>query len=123
MSEGWEQTDARAFRREAGRALVLGSLTTLDVLARQLIALSGILIALYFHAVALGELSARVRAWTHVLFLAPTALLVACLVFSLLVFSPDVALRGKLLAVRLATLFLALGVIAMALAVVIHVRG
>ena len=123
MSERWEQTDARAFRRAAGRALVLGSLTTLDALARQLIAMSGILIAVYFHAVALGELSARVSGWAHVLFLAPTALLVACLVSSLLVFFPDHALRGKLLAVRLASLFLVLGVIAMALAVVVHLRG
>jgi hypothetical protein len=123
VTERRDQTDTWAFRRVAGEAPVLSSLTTLDALARQLIALSGILIAVYFHAIALGELSAMVNGWTHVLFLAPTALLVASLVSSLLVFFPDHALRGKLLAVRLASLFLALGVIAFALAGVVHLRG
>jgi len=123
VSERRDQTDTWAFRRVAGEAPVLGSLTTLDALAQQLIAVSGILIAVYFHAIAVGELSARGSGWTRVLFLAPTALLLACLVSSLVVFFPDHALRGKLLAGRLASLFLALGVVAMALAVVVHLRG
>jgi hypothetical protein len=123
MGEGRrEHTDTRTFRREAGKAPVLGSLTTLDVTAKQLIAVTGILIAVYFHAVAFGELRARVSALTQVLYLAPTALLLASLVFSLLVFFPDHALRGRLL-VRLASLFLALGVVASALAAVMYLRG
>ena len=123
MSERREQRDTRTFWREAGEAPVLGSLTTLGVLAHQLVAVSGILIAVYFLAIASGELGARVSGWTRVLYLAPTALLVACLVSSLLVFFPDDALRGKLLAVRLASLFLLLGVIAIALAGVAYLRG
>jgi hypothetical protein len=102
---------------------VLGTLTTLDVTAQQLIALSGVLTGVYFHAVAVGGLRAGASQWAQVVYLAPTALLVASLVFSLLVFFPDHALRGKLVAVRLASLFLALGVVAMALAAVMHLRG
>ena len=123
MSERREQRDTRTFWREAGEAPVLGSLTTLGVLAEQLVAVSGILIAVYFLAIASSELGARASGWTRVLYLAPTALLVACLVSSLLVFFPDDALRGKLLAVRLASLFLLLGVIAIALAGVAYLRG
>lgn len=123
MSEWRERTDTGTFRREASRAPVLGSLATLDAVAQQLIAMSGILIAVYFLAIASGELRARVGGWTRVLYLAPTALLVGCLVSSLLVFFPDHALRGRLLAVRLASLLMALGVMAFALAGVAYLRG
>jgi hypothetical protein len=122
MGERRDHTITRAFRREAGEAPVLGSLATLDVTAKQLIAVTGILIGVYFHAIAFGELRARVSAWTQVLYLAPTALLVASLVFSLMVFFPDYALRGRLL-VRLASVFLALGVVASVLAAVMYLRG
>jgi hypothetical protein len=123
VSERREHTDTRAFRRDAGAAPVLGSLATMGVLAQQLIAVSGILIAVYFHAIAVGELRARVGGWTRALYLAPTAFLVACVVSSLLVFLPDHTLRGRLLAVRLASAFLVLGVIAFALAGVAYLRG
>jgi hypothetical protein len=123
VSERWDQWDLWAFRRAAREAPVLGPLTTLGVLAQQLIALSGILIGVYFHAIAFGELRARVSGWTQALYLAPAALLLACLVSSLLVFFPDHTLRGKLLAVRLSSLFLVLGVIAIALAGLAYLRG
>src|SRR5215472_491647 len=121
MSDRREPTDTRAFRREAGEAPVLGSLTTLDVTAKQLIAVSGVLAGIYVRTVASGGLQARVSAWAQVLYLAPAALLFASVVCSLLVFFPDRAPRGTL-AVRLASLFLALGVLAIALAAVVYVR-
>jgi hypothetical protein len=123
VTERRDQRDTWALRREAGEATVLGSLTTLGALAQQLVAVSGILIAVYFHAIAFGELTARVSSWTRVLYLAPPSLLVACLVSSLLVFFPDQALRGRLLAVRLATVFLAAGVISIVLAAVAYLRA
>jgi hypothetical protein len=132
--------DTQAFWRDAGKTLVRDSLGTLDETAKQLIAVSGILVGLYFHAIAFGDLKGKVSGWAQVIYLAPIVLLLFCLLFSLIVFYPDRsrlnlnswqasklvyerALRGKLLAVRLASLFLLLGVVAIALAALTYVRG
>src|SRR6266498_713385 len=74
--------DVQAFWREAGRTLVRESLSTLDGTAKQLIAVSGVLIGLYFHAIAFSDLRGKVHGWPEILYIAPIVLLVLCLVSS-----------------------------------------
>jgi hypothetical protein len=130
----------REFWREAGKTLVRESLATLDETAKQLIAVSGVLVGLYFHAIAFSDLRGKVRGWTEGVYVAPIVVLLLSLVFALIVFFPDRSrlnlgswqagklvyertLRSKLLAVRLASLFLVLGVVGIAVAAVMYLGG
>jgi len=132
--------DTQAFWRETGKSLVRGSFSTLEDTAKQLIAVPGVLIGLYFHAITFGDLKGRVDGWSQLLYLAPMALLAIALVFALLVFFPDRSrlninsweasklvyertLRSKLRAVRLASIFTLLGVVAVIAASAVYLRG
>ena len=125
--------ETRAFWRDLGRALVKDSIKSSDELAKQLIAVAGILEGLYFHAIAFGDLrdaakyppSALVVQWW--VYLLPIGFLLFSLVFALAVFFPSAynlnvqsfeaakivferIARRKLWLVRLASFFLIAGV-------------
>jgi hypothetical protein len=84
----------RAFWREQGKALITGSIDAVDSVAKELIAVAGILEGLYFHAIAFGDLRDKTKyppalldqqVWWYVL---PIGLLLVSLVCALAVFFP-----------------------------------
>lgn len=132
--------DTLTFWREAGKTLVRDSVHTLDETAKQLIAVAGILVGLYFHAIAFGDLRGRFGGWALLPYLAPIILLLLSLVASTSVFFPsharlnlnawqpsklvyERAVRRKLWAVRLSSAALLLGVLSIAVAAVAYLRG
>ena len=126
------------FWRALGGEMLRDSLKTLDETARQVIGVAGVLEGLYFHAIAYGDLrGAALTGAEWLVYLAPIVLLLLSLFFALLVFYPTVqpydlraweaakiiherAKKAKLRMLRLASLFLLLGVAALPLAVVFY---
>jgi hypothetical protein len=133
--------ETRAFWRETGKNMVRESLGTIDETARQIIGVAGILEGLYFHAIAFSNLRGQVAGgWPLAIYLAPIVLLLVSLSAALFVFFPRLyrlnihsseasqmvyerVVARKLLLLKLASLGLALGVVALFLAVLTYLRG
>src|SRR5689334_17873761 len=81
--------EARAFWRETGRELVKQSIKTIDETARQIIAVAGILVGLYFHAISFSDIRSELsdgRIWIYTL---PLLFLVLSLMVAFIVFFPE----------------------------------
>jgi hypothetical protein len=132
--------ETRAFWREMGKTMIRESLGTIDETAKQIIGVAGILEGLYFHAIAFSGLRGQVKGDALLIYLAPVALLLVSLVFALLVYFPERyrvnfnaseacklvyerVVASKLLALRIASLFLVLGVAAILVAALTYLRG
>jgi hypothetical protein len=133
--------DARAFWRETGRLMVRESIGALDETARQILTVAGILIGLYFNAIAFGDLKGTLSDPALVLiYLAPIALLIVSATAALWVFfvktyglnihssqgSKEVyeqVLARKHRAAWISSVFLVLGVVALLVAVFRYLRG
>jgi hypothetical protein len=133
--------EAGAFWRETGRNLVRESIGSIDETAKQILTVAGILIGLYFNAIAFGGLRGTIDDPVLVAtYLAPIALLIASVTAALWVFFPgrydlnilssagtkqvyERVLHRKLRALRIGSIFLVLGVAAVLLAVFRYLRG
>jgi hypothetical protein len=132
--------ETRAFWREMGKNMIRESLGTIDATARQIIIVAGILEGLYFHAIAFTDLRGQVLGDRLLVYVAPVALLLVSLTTALLVYFPERyrvnfnsseacqlvyerVVASKLLALRLASLFLVLGVGAIVVAVLVYLKG
>ncbi len=131
--------ETRAFWRDIGKTMVRESLGTIDETAKQLIGVAGILEGLYFHAITYGNLRGQVKE-DVVAYLAPVGLLLLSLTAALVVYFPNRyrvnfnsfeasklvygrVVVSKLWALRLASLFLVLGIAAILYAMLIYLRG
>jgi hypothetical protein len=132
--------ETRTFWRETGKTLVRESISTIDKTAKQIIGVVGILEGLYFHAITYTDLRGKVTGDALWSYLAPIVLLLISLCAALIVFFPDRsrlnfnsseasklvyerAVRSKLWALRIASIFLVLGVIGLLLAVIAYLKG
>jgi hypothetical protein len=132
--------DSRAFWRETGKNLVRGSISAIDETAKQLVVITGILEGLYFHAITYTDLRGKVTSDLLWIYLAPIVLLLISLCAALIVFFPDRSrlnfnsseasklvyertVRAKLWALRLASIFLVLGVGGILVAVLVYLKG
>jgi len=132
--------DTRAFWRETGKDLVRGSISTIDETAKQIVGVAGILEGLYFHAITFTDLRGKVAGDVLWVYLAPIGLLLVSLCAALIVFFPDRSrlnfnsseasklvyertVRAKLLALRMASIFLVLGVGGIFVAVIAYLKG
>lgn len=132
--------ESRLFWRELGRNMIHESIGAMDETGKQIIAVAGILEGLYFHAIAFSELQAKVTGAALFIYLAPVALLLVSLIFALLIFFPERSklnihsseasrliyehtVQGKLNALRLAALFLVLGILAILFAALAYLKG
>jgi len=128
------------FWRENGREVVKKSIDALDEVAKQILAVAGILEGLYFHAITFSNLRGQVAGWALVLYVAPVVLLLITILASLSVFFPETYRinianwrdskakfeeigKSKLLAVRIASFFLALAILGLMAAVVGYLVG
>lgn len=133
----------RAFWREVGREMVKGSINATEEVAKQVIAVTGILEGLYFNAIAFSDLIDTSKYPAYLLkgnllpYLLPIGLLLVSLTLALLVFFParyainlqsseaskyvytQLAIR-KLRLVRSSAVFLILGVLAIGNAAYIY---
>ncbi len=132
--------DLKEFWREAGKQIVKSSIDTLEGVAKQLLAVAGILEGLYFHAITFTDLRGTVSGWTLFVYILPIILLLVTIVFSLLVFLPETykinianwrmckstfeeISQSKLTAVRAASIFLGLAVVSLMVAVWVYLVG
>ncbi len=132
--------DTRAVWRDIGKGMIKESISTIDETAKQIIGVTGILEGLYFHAIAFTDLNNKVTSSTLWIYLAPVGLLLISLTAALLVYFPkrskinfnsseacqlfyERTVSRKLLALRIASLFLVLGVIALFFAVMAYLKG
>lgn len=119
--------ETRQFWRETGRELVRESIKSIDETARQVITVAGILEGLYFHAISFSNIRGQMVDGAIYIFLAPLVLLMVSLVAAFSVFFPEryrinilssqgsqatyeAIVKSKLLAMRVATVFLLLGI-------------
>jgi hypothetical protein len=129
--------ETRAFWRDIGREMVKGTVTTIDETAKQVIGVAGVLAGLYVNAVAFSDLRQVATGSQLLVYLAPLGLLLASLVAALTVFWADRSrlnlnsfeaakllyertARDKLLALRVASVFLGLAVASIGLAVWVY---
>lgn len=70
------------FWRQNAQKLVEGSVDTLDNMAKQLIALIGLLEGLYFHAIAFSDLRGTLSGWLIWSYIAPIVLWMVGLAFA-----------------------------------------
>ncbi len=132
--------ETRAFWREVGQGMVKDSIKTVDEAAKQVMGVAGIMEGLYFHAIAFSDLRGTASGGELFVYLAPIALLLFSLLAALAVFLPDRSrvnvrsseasrkvyeqtLKAKLLALRLASGFMAVGVVAVFVAVWAYLGG
>jgi hypothetical protein len=132
--------ETREFWRDIGKEMIRQTIASIDEPAKQIIGVAGILEGLYFHAIAFADLRGQVAGWAMIVYLSPIALLLVSLIAALLVFFPDYyrlnfnaseasrqvyerVVAGKLVALRFASGFLALGVGALFLAVLAYLGG
>jgi uncharacterized membrane protein len=132
--------EMKKFWRDAGRELVKKSIDSLEDVAKQIVAVAGILEGLYFHAIAYSSLQGKVSGLTLAIYLAPVILLLVSLSISLSVFLPDrnqvnmanwrdcqskfeKISYSKLVAVRISSIFLGLAVLALAIAIWKYLTG
>ena len=131
------QPELETFWRETGRELVRGAIKSIDETAKQIIGVAGILEGLYFHAIAFAGLRGSLTGGIVAVYLAPILLLLFSLIAALMVFFPDVwqidlripqnckdvhrgVQQSKLRLLRTASIFLILGVVAIAIAVAVY---
>jgi hypothetical protein len=129
--------ETREFWREMGRTMVRESLGTIDATARQIIAVTGVLEGLYFHAIAFGDLRGQVSGGQEYVYMLPVLLLLFSLIAALMVFLPDRyrvnihssqasqlvygrVVKSKLWMLRAASAFLVAGVAAVVWAVGVY---
>jgi hypothetical protein len=132
--------ETRQFWREVGQTMVRESIAAIDESARQIIGVAGILEGLYFHAIAYSDLRGQVAGtlpWA--IYLAPIVLLLLALVAGLAIYFPDRyrvnihssdasrrtyerVVASKLRLLKLASMFLVLGVGAVLLAVILYLQ-
>ena len=132
--------DLKEFWREAGKQIVKSSIDTLESVAKQLLAVAGILEGLYFHAITFTDLRGTVSGWTLFVYILPIILLLVTIVFSLVVFLPEMykinianwrackstfeeISQSKLVAVRAASISLGLAVVSLMVAVSVYLIG
>lgn len=142
QSVEFDSTDEelKEFWREAGREIVRKSIDTLEEVAKQILAVAGILEGLYFHAITYTDLRGKVSGGALAIYLTPVVLLLLSIVFSLVVFLPETyqfnianwrlsksrfeeISQSKLVAVRLASISLGLAVAALIVAVWKYLAG
>jgi uncharacterized membrane protein len=107
---------------------------TLEGVAKQILAVAGVLEGLYFHAIAFSNLRGYVSGWILFFYIVPIILLLISIVFALIVFLPETyrinianwqmckstieeISQCKLRAVRWASIFLGLAVLSLIVAV------
>ncbi len=135
------EKELREFWKETGRQMVRGSIATIDEVGKQIIAVDGVLIGLYFNAIAFGDLrKTPLPAGTSSLYFFPVLFLLASLVAALLIFYPDrykVDLRSseairlvhdrtvtsKLTLLRVASVALLIAVLLIGLALFTYLKG
>jgi hypothetical protein len=132
--------DLKEFWREAGKEIVKKSIDTLEEVAKQILGVAGILEGLYFHAITFGDLRGTVSGGVLYVYLTPIVLLLISIIFSLVVFLPETyrinianwrlckstfeeISKSKLVAVRLASVFLGLAVLSLIMAVSVYLVG
>ena len=76
------------FWRENAQKLVAESLSTIEGVAKQLIAVNSLLEGIYFHAITFSEVKPVLNGWIAAIYLAPIALWLLSLVFAVLTLSP-----------------------------------
>ena len=133
--------EAEVYWRDVGKSMIKESLPSTDNTAKHIIIVAGILEGLYFHAVTFSEF--KVGAVGHLRLLAyltPIALLLVSLGFSLLVLFPRLyqldiyshvdcqflhghIVRRKFRYLKIAMLFLLLGVAAIFIALFVYLRS
>lgn len=133
-------TETRAFWREVGRDMVRKAIEATESTAKQVIGVAGILEGLYFHAITFSDLRQALLGQGLLVYLAPIFLLLISLAAALLVFFPQAGrvninsslacqvfyeriLTWKLWLLRLASLFLVLGVLALLFALRAYLTG
>ena len=131
--------DTRAFWRQMGYKLINESISSIDEMAKQVVGIASILEGLYFHAIAFTDLHGKVTGNILWIYVSPLALLLVSLCAALVVFFPDHSrlninsseackllyertVRAKLGALRVASIFLVLGVGAIFLAVFAYLK-
>lgn len=79
----------RAFWRGVGESLIKGSTDKLDELAKQIIAVAGVLLGFYVNAIAVSNLRGKIAdVGSQVVYLTPIALLLASLTAAIIAFLP-----------------------------------
>lgn len=132
--------DLKEFWREAGKEIVKNSIDTLEGVAKQILAVAGILEGLYFHAITFTDLRGNVNGLPLMIYLLPVLLLLITIIASLSVFLPETyrinianwrvckstfeeISKSKLEAVRFASVFLGLAVLSLIVAVWVYLVG
>ena len=78
------------FWLENARSLLKDSIKSIEDTAKQIIAVSGILEGIYFHAIAYSEIRSCINLGAGILYLLPLALWLIAIYFAIKVFSPRV---------------------------------
>lgn len=133
--------EGRTFWRETAKELIRSSIMPLDETAKQVIGVVTILEGLYFNAIAFSNLRSNVpHDWHIAVYLAPICLLLVSLVAALMVFFPkgyllnihsseasrlvhEDLLKRKRHWLRIASIFLVLGIVALFFAVLLYLLG
>ncbi len=76
------------FWRENAQKLVGESISTIEEVAKQLIAVNSLLEGIYFHAIAFSDVKPVLTGWIAGVYLAPILLWLLSLVFAVLTLSP-----------------------------------
>lgn len=76
------------FWREKAKELVSESISTIEEVAKQLIAVTSLLEGIYFHAITFSDIKPVLSPWSAVVYLSPIFLWLGSLVFAVLTLSP-----------------------------------
>lgn len=132
--------DLKEFWREAGKRIVTSSIETLESVAKQILAVAGILEGLYFHAITFADLRGTVSGWVLFIYILPVVLLLLSIICALAVFLPEIyhinianwrmckstfekISKSKIKAVRFASFFLSIAVLSLIMAVSTYLVG
>jgi hypothetical protein len=77
------------FWRENATKLVGESISTIEEMAKQLIAVNSLLEGIYFHAITFSDVKHGMTSWIAIIYLAPIFLWLMSLIFAVLTLSPD----------------------------------
>lgn len=135
------EKELREFWKETGRQMVRNSIAAIDEVGKQIITVDGVLIGLYFNAIAFGDLrKTPLPGVTVLIYLLPVIFMFLSLLAALLIFYPDrfkVDLRSseaikvlhkgtvssKLLLLRAASVSLLIAVLLIGLALMTYIRA
>lgn len=129
--------ETRGFWREVARDMVRDSIQTVDETGKQIVTITGILEGLYFHAIVFSDLRGDIHGNLFIIYFAPVILFLSSLIMALIIFIPDryninihsseagkkiyeATLKSKLIFLRLASLFLVLGVGAVGISIAFY---